>query len=56
MGVSHQAVTRWRKRGAMPIERALVAEQLFGVPRVTLVSPAVAEALTAPEQTGDSIL
>ena len=41
MGVTHQAVGAWRKRGYVPPERALAIESHYGVPRLDLVSPIV---------------
>lgn len=38
LNVTHQAVTGWRKRGYMPPDRALVAEGIYGVSRMSLVS------------------
>lgn len=45
LGVSHQAVTGWRKRGYIPLSRALRVEQLFGVSRAAIVAPEIAAAL-----------
>lgn len=45
MGVSHQAVYAWRKRGAVPIVRASQIEVLLGVPVKLLVAADIARAL-----------
>lgn len=48
MGVSHQAVYYWLKRGFVPIERALVIEALFKVERERIMDPALLKALNTP--------
>lgn len=48
MGVTHQAVYNWRKRGWVPPERAVVMEAIFGVDRETLMNPDLVRAFTAP--------
>lgn len=45
MDVSHQAVYAWKRRGSVPIERAVTIEALYGVPARELVSPSIATAL-----------
>jgi hypothetical protein len=47
IGVTHQAVYAWFKKGWVPLERAVVIERLTGVDRFALVKPSVAEALEA---------
>lgn len=56
LGVAHQSVSNWRKRGKVPPDRALMIEQLFGVPRLELIDPALAKFVSTPEAGGDSIL
>lgn len=46
LGVSHQAVYAWRKKGAVPIDRALQIEKMFGVQREELVSQRLLRLLT----------
>lgn len=46
-GVTHQSVYRWMKRGHVPIPRAVQIEQRYGVPYLTLIDPAIVEALEA---------
>jgi hypothetical protein len=48
MGVTHQAVTFWRKKSCVPLPRAMVIEHLYGVGREHIIDPAIAEALMAP--------
>lgn len=48
VGVNPQAVTQWRIQRFVSLEKALRIEQLFGVPRLDLVSHKVAAALAAP--------
>jgi DNA-binding transcriptional regulator YdaS (Cro superfamily) len=46
LGISHQAVYSWRKRGHVPASRAMELEGLYGVQREELVSPALLALLT----------
>lgn len=39
LGVTQQAVSIWIKRGYAPAARAVEIESLYGVPRVSLLSP-----------------
>jgi DNA-binding transcriptional regulator YdaS (Cro superfamily) len=48
LGVTHQAVYQWRDKGYIPLERALVIEALFEVPKSRLIKPALAAALDKP--------
>ena len=48
MGVTHQAVYGWRKRGYVPPERAVVIEAIFKIDRRRLLSPSLVAALYAP--------
>lgn len=48
MGVTHQAVTFWRKKSCVPLPRAMVIEHLYGIGRENLIDPAIASALMAP--------
>lgn len=43
LGVRHQVMYRWCKRGFVPSKRALEIEVMFGVPAKELVDPALAE-------------
>ena len=45
IGVTHQAVYYWFRKGWVPLERAVVIERLTGVSRAQLVKQSVAEAL-----------
>lgn len=45
MGVTHQAVTGWRRRGCVPPERALEMAEKYGADPEKLVSPAIQEML-----------
>lgn len=56
MGVSHQTVSYWRKKCCVPPARAITIEQLFGVPRASIVSPTLARLLSEPDSVGESIL
>ena len=46
MGVTHQAVYHWRKRGWVPLERAIVIDTIFKVDRDSLINPQLAQALS----------
>ncbi len=56
MGISHQAVYHWRKRGWVPADKALVIESVFGVPRADIMEPRLAAVLRAPTTLADDIL
>lgn len=53
MGVSHQAVYAWKRRGWVPVEKAVVIEAAYGVPRDELMSPDLVRALAAPSASAD---
>lgn len=42
LGVSHQAVYVWLRKGWVPAQRALEIEKLFDIPRAELFKPALA--------------
>jgi hypothetical protein len=46
MGVSHQAVYHWKKRGYVPFDKAAKVQALFGEPMLDLVREDVAAVLT----------
>lgn len=48
IGVTHQAVYRWKKRGWTPLDRALAIEAVFGIDRNRLIEPRLAYALATP--------
>lgn len=41
-GVTHQAVYLWRKKGAVPLDRAVAIERRQGVPAMNIVDPRLA--------------
>ena len=47
LGVTHQAVSAWRKRCHVPPHRALAIEALFGVDRFSLIQPELSLAFRA---------
>lgn len=55
LGVTHQAVSAWRKKGHVPLARAAQIEALYGVPRAKLLSEAMA-ALCSWPMTGSDVL
>lgn len=48
LGLTHQAVYHWRRKGWAPVKRAVEIEALFGVDRNRLMEPRLAEALGTP--------
>lgn len=48
MGVTHQAVYSWKRRGWAPADKALIMETLFAVPRQSLMEPSLAAVVAAP--------
>ena len=54
MNVTHQAVYNWRKRGWVPLERALVIETLYRIPHGALIEPSLAGQLRAA--TGNDLI
>ncbi len=56
LGVTHQAVYSWKKRGYVPVDKALVIERLFATPREDIVHPDVALALRTPYQAAADVL
>ena len=56
MGVSLQAVTLWRKQRYVPLQRAVLIEQLYHTPREALVPDDVAAALASPRSASSDLL
>lgn len=48
LGVTHQAVTSWRKKRRIPPQRAAAIEALYGVDRRYLIDPDLLAAVTSP--------
>lgn len=49
IGVSHQVVYVWLRRGWVPNNRAVQIKDMYGIPRVSLINPQLAEFFgTAP--------
>jgi DNA-binding transcriptional regulator YdaS (Cro superfamily) len=48
LGISHQSVYHWAKRGWVPAQRAVDIEERYGVPRESLVNERIARVLAAP--------
>jgi DNA-binding transcriptional regulator YdaS (Cro superfamily) len=48
LGVTHQAIYTWAKRGWVPMQRALQIETEYGVPRTQLLKPELAAILIKP--------
>lgn len=47
LGITHQAVYHWRRRGSVPLERAITIQAIFKVERDALIEPRLANALAA---------
>ena len=56
MGVTHQAVTSWRQKAYVPLQRAVSIEAIFGVERTSLIDPQVASLLIAPSAPAADLL
>lgn len=56
LGVSHQAVFQWVKRGWVPLARAIEIESIYGIPRRTLLKPELVEALEAPADAATDLI
>lgn len=50
LGVTHQAVYSWFRKGGVPLERAIAIEALTRVPRAQLIRPSLARALETADQ------
>jgi DNA-binding transcriptional regulator YdaS (Cro superfamily) len=48
LGVTHQAIYTWAKRGWVPMQRALQIEQEYGVPRTQLLKPDIVAVFASP--------
>lgn len=48
MGLTHQAVYLWKRRGHVPPDKAVQIEQLYSVPRQDMMAPHIAEAFMTP--------
>ena len=56
MGVTHQAVYNWRKRGWVPADKALVIETIFGIGREYLMEPRLVAVMRAPVAQASDII
>lgn len=56
LGVTHQAVYSWKKRGWAPADKALIMETLFSVPRADTMDPRLAAVFAAPQQDVSDLL
>lgn len=56
MGVTHQAIYAWRRRGWAPADKALVMETVFDVPRAHTMEPQLAALLATPPSTAADLL
>lgn len=56
LGLTHQAVYHWKRRGWVPLDKALIIERLFLVPREDMIEPRLREAMNTPYQPAADIL
>lgn len=45
LGVKQPVISHWRRKGWMPLTRAVQCEQMYGVSRLELVKPSLREVL-----------
>lgn len=48
LGITHQAIYAWRKRGSVPLDKAIMIEEQFGVPRTDLIDPKLLSLINTP--------
>ena len=48
LGVTHQAIYTWAKRGWVPMQRAVQIEQTYNIPRAELLKPEIVAIFIAP--------
>ena len=48
LGVTHQAVYTWAKRGWVPMQRALQIEHMYNIPRTELLKPELVAVFIKP--------
>ena len=56
LGVTHQAVYSWKKRGWAPADKALIMETLFSVPRADTMDPRLVVVFATPQQDVSDLL
>lgn len=49
LGVTQQAVSKWLRRGYVPLKRAPEIEAQYGVPRARLINPRVLDLVDVAE-------
>jgi DNA-binding transcriptional regulator YdaS (Cro superfamily) len=55
LGVTQQAVSKWMRRGWVPLRRAQEIEVQFAIPRGRLANPRIIDLLASQSQTHDNI-
>jgi hypothetical protein len=50
LGITHQAIYLWVRRGYAPVERAIQLEKLSGVARHLLINPKLVSAIIATDK------
>ena len=56
IGVTHQAIYAWKRRGWAPADKALIMETLFAVPRQSMMEPSLAAVIATPPAGGTDVL
>lgn len=46
LGISHQVIYQWKKRGYVPVDRAIIIQNKYGVDHKTMVRSDIAQLLT----------
>lgn len=50
LGVSQQVISKWLRRGWVPLRRANEIEECFAIPRSKLANPRIMSMLSAPSK------
>lgn len=56
LGISTQAIYHWKRRGWVPVDKALIIEALFGVPREDTLEPSFVALMQTPSAPSADIL
>lgn len=56
LGVTHQAVYFWKRKGYVPLDKAIGIECLVGTPREDLIDPKLLQLINAPNKAAEDLL
>lgn len=56
MKVTHQAVYVWKRKGYVPLDKAIIIEAKYGTPREELIDPKLLELINAPNKAAEDLL